>query len=127
MKRMLPCVVVGLLLTAGVVAAQNPAVQPPAPVKLGPEIRGQIVNINPKTGFITIRSVEGNQIVNQMYRVSRFTRYFDRQSQSLNLGLAATGFRPGENVWYRVIPTTGNDRYLGELRQGPTPLPPKSK
>jgi len=127
MRRTLTCVAVGLLLTAGVVAAQNQAVQPPPQVKFGPELRGQIVNIDPKGGIITIRTGEGNQAVNQMYRVNRTTRYFDNENKTLNLGLAATGFRQGGNVWYRAAPTTGNNPYLGELRLGPTPMLPNSK
>jgi len=118
-------VAVGLALTAAAAAQNQPA---PPQVKFGPETRGQIVNVDPKSGFITIRSGEGAQAVNQMYRVNKFTRYFDNENKLLNQGLAANGFRQGGNVWYRATPANGNNNvYLGELRLGPTPMPPNSK
>jgi len=63
---------------------------------------GQIVNVDPQTGFVTIRTGSGANVREQRLRVGNDTRFFGPDLLGLNDGLGFNGFRNGVPVWFQA-------------------------
>jgi hypothetical protein len=111
-----------LAASGALAAAQTLTPLPGQGSPVGPEVRGQIVRVDPVTGMVVIRTGTGKLAREREYRVMKNTRYFGRDNIPLTNGLRYNGWRPGTNVWYQTVPGASNMN-LNYLRMTPTPVP----
>jgi hypothetical protein len=119
------CCGVGLLLAAGgaLAAAQTTTPIPgqkDTGLRPAPEVRGQIVRVDPARNVIIIRTGTGETAREREYRVGKATRYYGLDNRVLTDGLRYNGWRAGTNVWYQTIPGADNMN-LNYLRLTPAP------
>jgi len=130
MLKRLVCWGIGLLLLAGGGFADAQGTTRPGDkttgtggTRLGKEMRGRIVRVDPEKGIVVIRVGTGTDAKEREFRVAKTTRYFGKDNKALTDGLKGTGWKANTDVWFR---TTGgeNSTNLGELRMGPGPATP---
>ena len=98
MKRALICAAFALSVTV-VAWAQRPAqprpgapAQPGAPTT-GQFMRGSIVSVDPTGNTITLRTGEGANVKEQMFRVNDTTKFYGTDRAPLTDGLRFTGLK----------------------------------
>ncbi len=137
MLRRYGCWAVGLLLAAGGAPAWAQTTTPiPGQKGTGlqpvPEVRGQIVRVDPATGAVWIRTGTGKAAREQRYLTGKTTRFYGLDNKSLTNGLRYNGWTPGTNVWFQTAPDTlrgttpgtaagAGNMNLNYLRLTPTP------
>jgi hypothetical protein len=131
MWRTLVSLGVGLAMTVGVVGAaqiRNPEgskdpIQPPQNAKY---MQGKIVRVDPQTGMIVVRTLDGDKEVQREYMVNKTTKFWGPGQKTIEDGLGYKGFKEGTNVWYQM--GTGNQaNTISDLRFYNPALPPGGK
>src|SRR5262245_55972646 len=125
MKRALICAAFALSVTVAAWAqqpgagagAQPPAGRPGAGAQPGQPrpgtpgqpavganqfMRGSIISVDPTGNSITLRTGEGANIKEQMFRVNDTTKFFGADRAALNDGLRFNGWKPGTDVWFQA-------------------------
>lgn len=93
-------------------AQEDRKVDAPAPVPTpAPDVRGQIVQVDPAKNTLTVRTADGEA----EFRVGDKTRYWNANKVQIAEGLTYRGLRPGVTVWLR-LGMADNAPIVAELR-----------
>jgi hypothetical protein len=94
--------VIGIAVAGAALAQNRPGAGAAAQAGAGNFARGQIVNVNPQSGMMTLRTGTGTVVREQQFRLAENARLFGTDRRVLADGLRFNGLRPGTSVFFRA-------------------------